>query len=254
MIRFTRVPFNLIPRLSPFIRCPPALDHQRCSTRHGQRRHTAFPLALAAASSTRTPLPPQPTMASIHGAQLPLPLHPQAKSHPSSPMPSVRNTVYYTLYVIQTLTGFLSLGSYVRLINSLGPVFYIITVIAEATVPAIYQQSFSAVDPTNSGETSVNSLSRVLSTSSLPAAKVDKVRYTHTISPTQPLSAHSCSRSPLSSSYYYYPSSYSIDFHRCVLRISKKIVNLVSTRPRVSKLEFFVALALVALAQTGKGT
>lgn len=76
--------------------------------------------------------------------------------------------------------------------------------IAEATVPAIYQQSFSAVDPTNSGETSVNSLSRVLSTSSLPAAKVDK------------------------------------------------IVNLVSTRPRVSKLEFFVALALVALAQTGK--
>jgi len=33
-----------------------------------------------------------------------------------------------------------------------------------------------------------------------------------------------------------------------------KIVNIVSTRPRVSKLEFFVALALVALAQTGKGT
>jgi hypothetical protein len=44
-------------------------------------------------------------------------------------------------------------------------------------VPAIYQQSFSAVDPTNSGETSVNSLSRVLSTSSLPAATVDKVRH-----------------------------------------------------------------------------
>ncbi|KAI0295396.1 hypothetical protein B0F90DRAFT_1751359 [Multifurca ochricompacta] len=76
--------------------------------------------------------------------------------------------------------------------------------IAEATVPAIYQQSWNTVDPTNSGETSVNSLSRVLSTSSLPAATVDK------------------------------------------------IVNLVSTRPRVSKLEFFVALALVALAQTGK--
>ncbi|KAF8488383.1 hypothetical protein F5888DRAFT_1753380 [Russula emetica] len=76
--------------------------------------------------------------------------------------------------------------------------------IAEATVPAIYQQSFGAVDPINSGETSVNSLSRVLSTSSLPAATIDK------------------------------------------------IVNLVSTRPRVSKLEFFVALALVALAQTGK--
>lgn len=42
-------------------------------------------------------------------------------------------------------------------------------------MPAIYQQSFSTVDPTNSGETSVNSLSRVLSTSSLPAATVDKV-------------------------------------------------------------------------------
>ncbi|KAI9433431.1 hypothetical protein BJY52DRAFT_1198651 [Lactarius psammicola] len=76
--------------------------------------------------------------------------------------------------------------------------------IAEATVPAIYQQSFNTVDPNNTGETSVNSLSRVLSTSSLPAATVDK------------------------------------------------IVNLVSTRPRVSKLEFFVALALVALAQAGK--
>ena len=34
---------------------------------------------------------------------------------------------------------------------------------------------------------------------------------------------------------------------------SHQIVNLVSTRPRVSKLEFFVALALVALAQAGKG-
>jgi hypothetical protein len=30
-------------------------------------------------------------------------------------------------------------------------------------------------------------------------------------------------------------------------------VNLVSSKPRVSKLEFFVALALVALAQAGKG-
>jgi sorting nexin-8 len=32
-----------------------------------------------------------------------------------------------------------------------------------------------------------------------------------------------------------------------------QIANLVSSRPRVSKLEFFVALALVALAQSGKG-
>ncbi|KAJ7115998.1 hypothetical protein C8R44DRAFT_628551 [Mycena epipterygia] len=78
------------------------------------------------------------------------------------------------------------------------------SVIADATVPAIYNQSFQLVDPTNTGETSVNSLSRVLGTSSLPAATIDR------------------------------------------------IVNLVSSRPRVSKLEFFVALALVALAQAGK--
>lgn len=127
MIRFTRVPFNFIPRLSPFIRRPPALDHQRCSTRHGQRRHTAFPLALAAASSTRTPSPLQPTTASIHGAPLPLPLHPQAKSHPSSPMPSVRKKTLYTiihLYVIQTLTGFIIRPRFVRYDSSttLGPV------------------------------------------------------------------------------------------------------------------------------------
>ena len=46
----------------------------------------------------------------------------------------------------------------------------------DATVPAIYNTAFSAVDPTNSGETSVNSLSRVLGTSSLPAATIDRVR------------------------------------------------------------------------------
>ncbi|KAJ7247656.1 hypothetical protein B0H12DRAFT_1124939 [Mycena haematopus] len=78
------------------------------------------------------------------------------------------------------------------------------SVIADATVPSIYNQSFQLVDPTNTGEVSVNSLSRVLGTSSLPAATIDK------------------------------------------------IVNLVSSRPRVSKLEFFIALALVALAQAGK--
>ncbi|KIM44744.1 hypothetical protein M413DRAFT_442700 [Hebeloma cylindrosporum] len=77
-------------------------------------------------------------------------------------------------------------------------------VIADATVPSIYHRSYSAVDPENTGETSVNALSRVLNTSSLPASTIEK------------------------------------------------IVNLVSSRPRVSKLEFFVALALVALAQTGK--
>ncbi|KAJ7334145.1 hypothetical protein DFH08DRAFT_750269 [Mycena albidolilacea] len=78
------------------------------------------------------------------------------------------------------------------------------SVIADATVPAIYNQSFQLVDPSNTGELSVNSLSRVLGTSALPAATIDR------------------------------------------------IVNLVSSRPRVSKLEFFVALALVALAQAGK--
>ncbi|KAG6813151.1 hypothetical protein H0H92_013557 [Tricholoma furcatifolium] len=78
------------------------------------------------------------------------------------------------------------------------------SVIADATVPPIYNAAFTAVDPSNLGEASINSLLRVLSTSGLPAATVDK------------------------------------------------IVNLVSTKPRVSKLEFFVALALVALAQTGK--
>jgi sorting nexin-8 len=35
--------------------------------------------------------------------------------------------------------------------------------------------------------------------------------------------------------------------------LSMQIVNLVSAKPRVSKLEFFVAVALVALAQAGKG-
>ncbi|KAF7308754.1 Sorting nexin [Mycena kentingensis (nom. inval.)] len=78
------------------------------------------------------------------------------------------------------------------------------SVIADATVPPIYSQSFQLVDTTNTGEVSVNSLSRVLGASGLPAATIDK------------------------------------------------IVNLVSNKPRVSKLEFFVALALVALAQEGK--
>ncbi|KAI0705182.1 hypothetical protein BC835DRAFT_1314811 [Cytidiella melzeri] len=78
------------------------------------------------------------------------------------------------------------------------------SVIAEAVVPGVYHEAFAAVDPTNSGETSVNGLSRVLSASALSASTVDK------------------------------------------------IIGLVSSRSRVSKLEFFVALALVALAQNGK--
>ncbi|KZS94324.1 hypothetical protein SISNIDRAFT_409700 [Sistotremastrum niveocremeum HHB9708] len=77
-------------------------------------------------------------------------------------------------------------------------------VIADATVPAIYTKAFAAVDPNATGEVSVNSLVRVMSTSSLPAATIEK------------------------------------------------IVNLVSSKPRVSKLEFFVALALVAFAQESR--
>lgn len=77
-------------------------------------------------------------------------------------------------------------------------------VISDALVPPIYHKAFAAVDPTGSGDTTVNALSRVLQTSLLPAGTIDK------------------------------------------------IISLVSNKPRVSQLEFFVALALVALAQTGK--
>ncbi|OSD02930.1 hypothetical protein PYCCODRAFT_1434816 [Trametes coccinea BRFM310] len=78
------------------------------------------------------------------------------------------------------------------------------SVIGDATVPPVYDRAWSAVDPGNTGETSVNALSRVLGTSSLSASTIDR------------------------------------------------IVSLVSSRPRVSRLEFFVALALAALAQSGK--
>ncbi|KAG8974604.1 Sorting nexin mvp1 [Tulasnella sp. 425] len=77
-------------------------------------------------------------------------------------------------------------------------------IIADAIVPSIYTEALTAVEPNFSGETSLTSLSRVLSTSGLGATTIDR------------------------------------------------IINLVSSRSRVSKLEFFVALALVALAQQGK--
>lgn len=35
--------------------------------------------------------------------------------------------------------------------------------------------------------------------------------------------------------------------------VPRKVVSLVSTRPRVSRFEFYVALALLALAQEGQG-
>jgi sorting nexin-8 len=95
----------------------------------------------------------------------------------------------------------------------------------DAVAPAIYNKAFSAVDSSGTGEVSVSALSRVVGTSGLPAAMVDRVR----LSPLPPL-------------IFYSHGSHGI-----------QIVNLVSSKPRVSKLEFFVALALVALAQLGKG-
>ncbi|KAG9089717.1 Sorting nexin mvp1 [Ceratobasidium sp. 370] len=77
------------------------------------------------------------------------------------------------------------------------------SLLADAPIPAVYESAFAAVDPSMTGDTSVNALHRVLATSSLPAATIER------------------------------------------------IVNLVSTRPRVSRLEFFVALALAGLAQSG---
>lgn len=47
---------------------------------------------------------------------------------------------------------------------------------ADATVPSIYHRAYAAVDPSSVGETSVNALSRVLNTSSLPASTVERVR------------------------------------------------------------------------------
>ena len=84
-------------------------------------------------------------------------------------------------------------------------------------MPTIYQQSFNAVDPTNSGETSVNSLSRVLSTSSLPAATVDKVCCGPLPSP--------CS-SPCSPPFSVFPSSPSYNrYHRMWRYDSRSLIS-----------------------------
>jgi len=47
--------------------------------------------------------------------------------------------------------------------------------VADATVPSVYHRSYATVDPSNTGETSVNALSRVLNTSSLPASTIERV-------------------------------------------------------------------------------
>ncbi|CUA74659.1 Sorting nexin MVP1 [Cryptococcus neoformans var, neoformans B-3501A] [Rhizoctonia solani] len=78
------------------------------------------------------------------------------------------------------------------------------SLLVDANIPESYMTTYAAVDPMGSGDTSINALHRVLATTELPAATVER------------------------------------------------IVNLVSTRPRVSRLEFFVALALAGLAQSGK--
>ena len=54
---------------------------------------------------------------------------------------------------------------------------------ADAVVPPIYHKAFAAVDPTGSGDTTLNALSRVLQTSLLPAATVDKVRFQNYCAP-----------------------------------------------------------------------
>ena len=46
---------------------------------------------------------------------------------------------------------------------------------ADSNVPDSYNRAFAVVDVTHSGEISVNALSRILSTSRLPATTVDKV-------------------------------------------------------------------------------
>jgi len=48
---------------------------------------------------------------------------------------------------------------------------------ADAVVPSIYSESLAAVDPTFSGETSLNALHRVISTSGLPATTIDRVSF-----------------------------------------------------------------------------
>lgn len=45
----------------------------------------------------------------------------------------------------------------------------------EATVPGTYSKALNAVDPMGLGDISVNTLSRVIGTSGLPAATIDRV-------------------------------------------------------------------------------
>lgn len=57
------------------------------------------------------------------------------------------------------------------------PRAYTVCFSADAAVPEMYHRAFAAVDTINSGEVSVNALSRVLATSLLPAATIDRVTF-----------------------------------------------------------------------------
>jgi hypothetical protein len=48
-------------------------------------------------------------------------------------------------------------------------------VTGDAQIPALYIHSFNTADATGSGTITINALQRVLTTSSLPAADIDKV-------------------------------------------------------------------------------
>jgi len=77
------------------------------------------------------------------------------------------------------------------------------------------------VDPTGSGEVSLGVLIRVLGSSRVPAPVIDKVKHLMCFEVT--------------------------------LSDRAQVVNLVSSKPRVSRLEFYVALALIGLAQEHEG-
>lgn len=47
--------------------------------------------------------------------------------------------------------------------------------VGNTTLPVVYLQAFEAVDPSGTGEVSVNALIRVLSTSGLPSSTIDRV-------------------------------------------------------------------------------
>ena len=48
---------------------------------------------------------------------------------------------------------------------------------ADATVPELYRKALAAIDTLNTGKVSVSALSRVLASSALPAATIDRVLF-----------------------------------------------------------------------------